>query len=599
MPESFDAFYGRTVWNVTSAMHAHAAGDSAADHAIREAYARAYQQWYQVGADPDPEGWVLAAARQAYERRRPAAAPAGAEPGPELAAPPDPRSWPGLYRAETGAAAAPPDSTTAGPELDSFTLAPPPGGAGPGDQDWLFTRPGGAAPPPAPPEDEDWMFAGPAGALPPGRPRRRGRRPGGLIALAAAALVIVAGVAVFAVTRHPASRPASPHPAAATPQSGARPANGLLGAGQTGPRSAIPWSKLGEDVTGWTLAAVSSAPAGSTGPGTITIDLVDPAGGRYTDQTWSPAAAPQLLAWSSDHTRALFALPGAAAASRYELLALKTGTRTALALPSDVTAVGFTRPSGDAVLAVAQTSARDVLQRYDLTGNLQAAVTRQPRQAGQGDLQPGCSELACAVSSPDGIFDVWGIRGGAMQVISNAGGKARTLRVPGGGSSCVPLTWWDSSTVLASCQSPADALWLVPSSGAAPTRLAAGTAGQAGAGVLTGAWHAAGTSYVTVTSTRQCARSSAGTGGLTLRRLQSGGSQKISIPGSTGNRDQVVSAAAGRLLVLAQTSCPGSASLLAVNPASGKATTLLAARAGQAGVLAAAPDGNGLVAPGR
>lgn len=599
MPESFDAFYGRTVWNVTSAMHAHAGGDSAADHAIREAYARAYQQWYQVGAEPDPQGWVLAAARQAYERRRPAQARAGAEPGPEYTAPPDPRSWPGLYRAETGATAAP-DSTIAGPGLDSFTLAPPAGGAAPPDDpDWMFAGPGGA-----PPGDPDWMFAGPAGALPPGRPPRRGRRSGGLIALAAAALVIVAGVAVFAVTRHSPSRPASLHPAATTPQSSSQPANGLLGPGQTGPRSAIPWSKLGEDVTGWTLAVTSSAPAGSTGAGTITVDLVDPAGGVYTDQTWTPAAAPQLLAWSSDHTRALFALPGAAAASRYELLALDTGTRTALPLPSGVTAVGFTRPSGDAVLAVEQTSARDVLQRYNLTGHLQATVTRQPRQAGQGDLQPGCSELACAVSSPDGIFDVWGIRGGLMQVISNGGGKARTLRVPGSGSpSCVPLTWWDSTTVLASCQgsgqSSAGALWLVPSSGAAPSRLAAGTAGPAGTGVLTGAWHAAGTSYVTVTSTRQCAGPAAGTGGLTLRRLQSGGSQKIQIPGSTGNRDQVVSAAAGRLLVLAQTSCPGSASLLALNPASGRATTLLAARAGQAGVVAAAPDGNGLIAPGR
>ncbi|MGH3302260.1 MAG: hypothetical protein ACRDOK_11360, partial [Streptosporangiaceae bacterium] len=69
--ESFDAFYARTVGNVTSQMHALAGDDSAADHAIREAYARAYQQWYEIAGYPDTEGWVLGVAREAYQRRRP------------------------------------------------------------------------------------------------------------------------------------------------------------------------------------------------------------------------------------------------------------------------------------------------------------------------------------------------------------------------------------------------------------------------------------------------------------------------------------------------------------------------------------------------
>ena len=68
-PESFDAFYGRTVWSLTSQMHELAGDDGLADHAIREAYAKAYQQWYQVSGYSDPEGWVLATARDAYERR--------------------------------------------------------------------------------------------------------------------------------------------------------------------------------------------------------------------------------------------------------------------------------------------------------------------------------------------------------------------------------------------------------------------------------------------------------------------------------------------------------------------------------------------------
>jgi hypothetical protein len=53
----------------------------------------------------------------------------------------------------------------------------------------------------------------------------------------------------------------------------------------------------------------------------------------------------------------------------------------------------------------------------------------------------------------------------------------------------------------------------------------------------------------------------------------------------------VVSVSGGRLLVLAQTSCPGTSSLLSVDPSTGATTTVLAGPAGQAGVLAAAPYG--------
>src|SRR5215469_2250939 len=93
--ESFEAFYARTVWSVTSQMHALAGDDSAADHAIREAYAHAYQQWYEISGHPDTEAWVLAAAQEAYQRRRPEAVPTLGEPAP---AGHDSLSWPGLYR---------------------------------------------------------------------------------------------------------------------------------------------------------------------------------------------------------------------------------------------------------------------------------------------------------------------------------------------------------------------------------------------------------------------------------------------------------------------------------------------------------------------
>jgi hypothetical protein len=124
--ETFDAFYARTVWNVTSQMHQLADGDGAADHAIREAYARAYQQWYEISAFPDTEGWVLGAAKDAYQRRRPDAAVIPRQPGPvtppgapagaagaDRSGQDDERSdstWPGIYRPRAVSAAAPPGS---------------------------------------------------------------------------------------------------------------------------------------------------------------------------------------------------------------------------------------------------------------------------------------------------------------------------------------------------------------------------------------------------------------------------------------------------------------------------------------------------------
>ncbi len=98
-PETFDAFYARTAWNVTSQMHSVTGQDSDADHAVREAYARAYQQWYEVSGYRDPEAWVLNVAEEAYHRRRAQAAAAGLGSGPVANA--DPGTWPGIYRPRT------------------------------------------------------------------------------------------------------------------------------------------------------------------------------------------------------------------------------------------------------------------------------------------------------------------------------------------------------------------------------------------------------------------------------------------------------------------------------------------------------------------
>src|ERR1700722_13018480 len=105
--ETFDAFYARTVSGVTSQLHALAAGDPQADHAIREAYARAYQQWFEVSGYRDPETWVLDAAKDAFARRQAQAEIAG----PPVAKP-DSGTWPGMYR-ERRQPPSDPDATVA------------------------------------------------------------------------------------------------------------------------------------------------------------------------------------------------------------------------------------------------------------------------------------------------------------------------------------------------------------------------------------------------------------------------------------------------------------------------------------------------------
>lgn len=594
--ESFDAFYARTVWNVTSQMHALAGEDSAADHAIREAYAQAYQQWYEIADHPDTERWVLEVAKEAYERRRPEAT---AWPAKPAGTGPDSLSWPGLYRPRTTGEPADPASTIGGPLIG---MAAPTIGAAAGPAAGLADRPaaGGIGLVAAPPAGATSALPGPDQASPPAGPGSR-RRPGGpprpgsrgrLVALTSVIALIAAGAAIYlATTRNPAPRATQHH--TATKNQGPV----MLGADKTGSRSAIPWPIHG---SAWTLAEVSSAPAGTSQQGTITTYLVDPLGGRYQIKTSSPGVTPQLLAWSGDGYNALFAVPAgsAGAGATYEILSLQTGAMTPLQLPQGVTAVGFTRPNGENIVAVKTNPDAFKLQRYDLQGNFRATIGSLPRKAGSPDWAPGCVTACGALSSPLGEADIWGVAGDEMQLVGNAGGeKVTRLTVPGA-PSCVPLSWWDSSTVLSYCavtgQPSAGQLWLVPRDRSAPTQLTQTSGSPSGNGNLIGAWQAAGTTYAAVTNFNQCQGAPSGPGGLAVVPVSSQSLQQpITVKGATNNHTSIVSVSDGKLLVLAQTSCPGTSSLLRVDPSTGATTTVLAGQAGQVGVLAAVPYGLG------
>ena len=613
-PETFDAFYARTVWNVTSQIHELAGDDGLADHAIREAYAKAYQQWYQISGYSDSQAWVLATAKDAYERRRAEAAGPGNGPA---AAGSDSGSWPGFFRP----AARPARRSEPGADPGATIAAPrnyPAAGAMPGD----VTAGNGPAWGAAPTRDlADGLgrhgLDGSQGRGALGRNGLRGgglNRPGsgGLSHLATRRNLIVAGVAVAALVvaviaygSGGGHKPPAPGASQGTSAKAAgKPQPHMLAAGHTGQRSAIPWSLVG---LGWALAEFSTAQPQANGAtsdsGSNTTYLVDPAGGKYAITTSPLSAAPQLIAWSGDKRTALFGpAAGSSAASNtagsalsYSLLNVSTGHITSLQLPADVSAVGFTRPDGLNILAVQHKSGRFWLERYSLAGAFTGKVGSMPGKSSEVWPANGCG-YGCALSSPDGIVDVVGIFGDQMHLFSNRGGRGRKLHVPNS-KSCVPLSWWSDSTILADClvaNQPDDAtrLWQVPDNGSAPMPLTPPTA--AGAGRIAGAWQAGSTVYVTSVTSRQCPGGATVSAGLGISPAsQSGAASPISIPNATNNVNTVVATYGQRLLVLAQTSCPGTSSLFWFNPSAGTATAVLPASASQAGVVAAVPYGNG------
>jgi hypothetical protein len=584
--ETFDAFYARTVWSVTGQMHELADDDGLADHAIREAYARAYQQWYQVSGYRDTEEWVLSTAREAYERRR---AEAGLDRHAPAAEAADSGTWPGIYRPRPDparAAPADPDATVARPRRHA-RIAPENSASAPGGADYLAT---GSA----------------AGSPAPTAPTRRSQRPGGaatgqrgsrrtlLIAGCVVAVLLVATVAYLVSGGHKKTPAAT---GGSSPSAGAKPEPHMLPAGKTGSRLAVPWPLVGP---GWALAELSTAapnPAGfASGAGSYTTYLVDPEGGRYVITTSSGSTEPQLMAWSGNTREALFHAIGAGGISSYQLLDVRSGQLTPLSLPASVVAFGFTRPDGKAILAVQTQPHKFRLQRYLLTGLLQASLASFPRKGDETLQSDGCVD-ACALSSPDGLTDVWGISGEGMQVLSNGGGKSHRLHVKGSGhqSSCIPLTWWTDTTVLANCaySGGTSQLWLMPAGGGSPTPLTTPAGSPSGSGEVEGAWQAGGAVYVTESSFQECQGAPSGPGGTDVLPLGQGASAAVTIPGSTHNVSTIVATAGKRLLMLTQTECPGTSSLVWLDPSTGHIQTVITAPASQVGVIAAVPYDNG------
>lgn len=329
-------------------------------------------------------------------------------------------------------------------------------------------------------------------------------------------------------------------------------------------RAQVPWSKVG---TGWVLAEYDSGPAGKTAP--VTLYLISPAGVRYSMHTWNGRGmVPYLIAWSGDKTRALLGLLG----SQYEQLTLKTGKVTSGKLAGQAQPQGYTLPDGQNILGTTEGFSAGhttgTVARYSLTGKLVKVLTH------------GIDENS-AVYAPNGTaLAVPGPTG--LELVSNAGGVTRSLPVPRTDPSlgCQPSRWWNSTTVLAECLAKGTytpRLWLVPVNGKKPAAL---TPQRSSAGPDLGdigAWQLSSGLYV---------QGLTGCGTMEIFKQAANGSIKmVDVPHTSGNNNVVVTASGARLLVHAQTACPGSASLLWFNPATHAEQWLLRAPASDAGVI--------------
>lgn len=348
------------------------------------------------------------------------------------------------------------------------------------------------------------------------------------------------------------------------PGSGARTRTGLeaagLGAGQVGTRAQVPWRSVGP---GWALAEYSA----STVPGVkraagrpTTLYLVDPGGGRYQLHRWpyrgAQQAQPQLIDWSGDKARALFIQPEQASSWKIVQITLATGAVSAVRLIPNEMVTGYTKPDGLNILATRGWRQNEIV-RLDLSGHLQAVLAR--------------GQNLSAIQSPDGTTLAVSATGG-LTLVSNSGGVIRRLAVPGdaGALGCVPERWWNASTILAGCVGKGGAahrLWLIPSGGGAVTALTPQRDGHGADpyGDL-GAWQLPGGLYLQ-------ALGACGTVFI-ARQAPDGSVRAINVPGTVGNNNRIVTAYGSRLLVQAQTGCPGSNSLLWFNPVT-RATQML------------------------
>jgi len=375
-------------------------------------------------------------------------------------------------------------------------------------------------------------------------------------------------VAAAASTTSTSGSPTTTVPPTTTPPTTVAP----LAAGMEGGRAAVPWAEVGP---GWTLAEWSPAAAvepGSTpapAPTPTTVYLVDPEGGRYVITTFPAStfdAPGDLVGWSGDGRRALFTASvsvsgGSGLGTTITELDLATAATHSFTITGNAETVGYTRPSGAAiVVALEADGVGATIERVDdASGAVQ--LTYPTSFAGAGSTAGGF------LYAPDGTELVLATTAG-LEVVSNGGAPVAALPVPADGSYCVPERWWNSTTVLAQCESSAPRLWLVPVSGAAPTALTAALTGQGPDLGDEDAWALPSGTFV---------QDAGGCGYQYLAKLQADATTTpVNVPGvKSGDSVLVAGADSGRLAIRATISCGPGETLAWYDPGAGTTTPLL------------------------
>jgi TolB protein len=326
----------------------------------------------------------------------------------------------------------------------------------------------------------------------------------------------------------------------------------------------VPWSHVGP---GWVLAQYTTAAPEGGKAGPVTLYLISPGGARYQLARWPDSrTAPGLVAWSPDGKRALFQVFSGKGGA--EQLTLATGRKSTFVMQGNATPIGYTTPRGLNIVGTRPSGTRTSLARYSLSGPLVQSL--------------GYS--AGALYTPSGTEFAAGARHG-IKLVSNRGSLIRQLPVPGtGASTCGPVRWWNSGTILASCEPPGTGpqrLWLVPVSGVRPKALTPprNPARSGDFGDLD-AWRLPSGLYL----------QAAGACGVLhiYRQARNGSIKLVTVPHTSGD-NRVLTARGSRLLVQAPTDCIGSVSLLWYNPATQAEQWLIRPPAHAIGVTVAIP----------
>src|SRR5262249_25708222 len=154
-------------------------------------------------------------------------------------------------------------------------------------------------------------------------------------------------------------------------------------------------------------------------------------------------AAPELVDWSGDGTKALF-YTQSSEPSQAIIVDLHTGKQTPITVDGYPR---FSRPDGKALLQ-SQSAMSDrpaTLERVDLDGRPQLTYPTDKLESPFNGRY---------LSTPDGTRLILGTETAGLATMANDGTVGSALPVPGQGQ-CSPVRWWDTAgtTVLANCTS--------------------------------------------------------------------------------------------------------------------------------------------------